>query len=63
MIERTQGPVTVLADYSKWGVVSNFEIAIIDQIERLITDENFDPRAKSTLESRSIDVILAAESR
>ncbi|MBE0409190.1 MAG: DeoR/GlpR transcriptional regulator [Anaerolineales bacterium] len=63
MIERAQGPVTVLADYSKWGVVSNFEIATIDQIERLITDENFDPRAKSTLESRSIDVILAAEIR
>jgi DeoR/GlpR family transcriptional regulator of sugar metabolism len=59
MLERTHGPVTVVADYSKWGAVSNYEIARIDQIHRLITDENFDPLALVALTARSIDVVLA----
>jgi DeoR family transcriptional regulator, fructose operon transcriptional repressor len=61
MIERTQGPVTVLADNSKWGVVSNFEIATIDHIDRLITDINFDMRAQTALAARSVEVVLATE--
>jgi DeoR family transcriptional regulator, fructose operon transcriptional repressor len=61
MIEHAQGPVTVLADHSKWGVVSNFEIATIDQVDRLITDVNFDTRAKNALDARSIEVVLAVE--
>ena len=59
MIERTRGPISVLADYSKWGVVSNFEIASIDQISRLITDTNLDERAKFALSAKSLEVLLA----
>lgn len=62
MVEHTQGTVTVLADHSKWSVVSNFEIVTIDQIDRLITDANFDPRALTALAARSVEVILATES-
>jgi hypothetical protein len=29
MIERTRGPVIIVGDHSKWGVVSNFEISKI----------------------------------
>ena len=39
MIERTTGQVIIVADHSKWGVVSNFQIATIDEIDKLITDE------------------------
>ena len=40
MIERTRGLAVIVADSSKWGVVSNFEMAKIDQIQVLVTDEN-----------------------
>ena len=43
MLERTQGPVYILADYSKWGTVSNFEVAPVERINKLITDSHFDP--------------------
>ena len=59
MIQRTRGPVTVMADYSKWGVVSNFEIATIDQIHRLVTDEGLDAGARADLAARSVDVSVA----
>ena len=61
MIERTRGPVTVVADHSKWRVVSNFEVATIDQIHRLVTDDGLDPLARSELASRSVEVLIAGE--
>ena len=39
MIERTHGAVIVVADHSKWGVVSNFEVAKIDEVQTLVTDD------------------------
>jgi len=59
MIEHTQGPVIVVADHSKWGAVSNHRIARIDQINKLVTDAEFDINARVTLISRSVDVIIA----
>jgi len=59
MIQRTRGPVTVVTDHSKWGVVSNFEVATIDQIHRLITDSGLDPGARAELAARSVEVIIA----
>jgi DeoR family fructose operon transcriptional repressor len=59
MIERTRGPVIIVADHSKWGVVSNFEVAKIEDIHRLITDEGFDARALAALTARSVEVYLA----
>jgi DeoR family fructose operon transcriptional repressor len=59
MIQRTRGPVTVVADHSKWGVVSNFEVATIDQIHRLITDDGIDPSARDELIAHSVDVVVA----
>jgi DeoR/GlpR family transcriptional regulator of sugar metabolism len=58
MIERTQGPLNILADHSKWGVVSNFEIAKIDQINRLITDEGFDSRARNFLIGQQMEILI-----
>ncbi len=46
MIERTRGQIIIVADHSKWGVVSNFQIATIDEIDKFITDEAIDSSAK-----------------
>ncbi len=59
MIERTRGPIIALADHSKWGVVSNFQIASIEQIHILITDRQLDPSARAELAARSVKVIIA----
>jgi DeoR family transcriptional regulator of aga operon len=60
MIEQTQGPVYVVADASKWGVVSNFLLAKLDEVEGLIVDDGLDPDAHSELGHRGIEVIVAS---
>jgi DeoR family fructose operon transcriptional repressor len=59
MIARTQGVVIAVADHSKWGVVSNFEVARFDQIQKLITDDGLDAGAYESLKAQSVEVILA----
>ncbi|GAB4450914.1 MAG: DeoR/GlpR family DNA-binding transcription regulator [Anaerolineales bacterium] len=59
MIERTKGQVIVAADHSKWGAVSNFAVAGIDEIDKLVTDEGFDMRAKKELSEYSVEVLVA----
>jgi DeoR/GlpR family transcriptional regulator of sugar metabolism len=60
MIERTKGQVIIAADYSKWGVVSNFQISNIDEIDKLVTDEKFSASAVDELASHSVSCLLAA---
>ena len=57
MIERTNGPICVVADHTKWDTVSNFEVAHIDQAQRIITDQELGPIARETLLKLSVDVI------
>ena len=59
MVDRTHGPVIIVADFSKWRLVSNFEVASIDQIQVLVTDDGFDPMGRAELEARSVHVIVA----
>jgi len=59
MLERTRGLITVMADHSKWGVVSNFEIATIDQVHRLVTDDGLDPDAHAALAAHSVEILAA----
>lgn len=61
MIERTQGPVIVVADYSKMGVVSNFVTAPLSSIDVLITDSKINPEFAAELRSRDIEVVIAEE--
>ncbi len=63
MLERTQGPVYILADHSKWGMVSNFEVAPIHKINALITDSGLDSGALTALEARSVEVLVADDFR
>jgi DeoR family fructose operon transcriptional repressor len=60
MIDRTHGKVIIVADSSKWGVVSNFQVATIDEIHTLITDEGFDPLEIETLASHSVETLIAS---
>jgi DeoR family transcriptional regulator, fructose operon transcriptional repressor len=59
MMARTLGPVIAVSDHSKWGNVANFEIARIEQIHRLITDEGMSEQACTALAGRSVEVIRA----
>ena len=45
MIKQTKGEIIIVADHSKWGVVSNFQIAAIDEMDKVVTDAEFDPIA------------------
>ncbi|HKJ99365.1 MAG TPA: DeoR/GlpR family DNA-binding transcription regulator [Desulfotignum sp.] len=62
MIERTQGPVVVVADHSKIGVVSNFVTAPIKKINILVTDAGIKPDFKKMLQEMGIKVIIACDS-
>ncbi|MBI5965886.1 MAG: DeoR/GlpR transcriptional regulator, partial [Chloroflexi bacterium] len=59
MIERTKGQVIVVADHSKWGVVSNFQIANIDEIDKLVSDEHLDSSAVESLATHNVSCLLA----
>ena len=60
MIDRTKGPLYVVADHTKWGVVSNFEVAPIHKDLKLITDEGLDEHARADLAARTVEVIIAS---
>lgn len=59
MIERTRGQIIVVIDHSKWGVVSNFQIATIDEIDILVTDDGLDKSAFESLASHSVESMIA----
>ncbi|MFP4179316.1 MAG: DeoR/GlpR family DNA-binding transcription regulator [Spirochaetaceae bacterium] len=61
MIERTQGPVIVVADHSKMGVVSNFVTSPITKIHTLVTDRGITPDFREELEHYNIRVIIAED--
>jgi len=59
MIKQTRGEIIVVADHSKWGVVSNFQIARIEEIDMLVTDAGFDRTAVDSLEARGVRLLIA----
>lgn len=61
MIERTKGQIIVAADRSKWGAVSNFHVANIAEVDKLVTDEGFDKTAKKELVAHSVETLIARE--
>jgi DeoR family fructose operon transcriptional repressor len=61
MMERTQGPVMVVADHSKMGVVSNFVTAHIKKINILVTDAGIKPDFTRMLQELGIQVIIATQ--
>ncbi|MGQ9571212.1 MAG: DeoR/GlpR family DNA-binding transcription regulator [Thermodesulfovibrionales bacterium] len=63
MIEQTPGPIIVVADHSKLGVVSNFITAPIDKIHMLVTDDGIEEEYQSNLEKAGIKVVIASTNR
>ncbi len=59
MIERTKGQVIVVADHSKWGAVSNFPVANISEIDKLVSDDGFGREAMKDLSEHAVEVLLA----
>lgn len=59
MIERTNGPKFVVSDHTKWGTVSNFEVAQIDEIHTLITDDKFNEISIDSLKKKNLEVRIA----
>jgi DeoR family fructose operon transcriptional repressor len=59
MIERTKGQVIIVADHSKWGVVSNFQIASIEEIDKFISDDGLPSSAVETLAAHGVSSLLA----
>jgi DeoR family transcriptional regulator, fructose operon transcriptional repressor len=61
MIQRNRGPLIVVTDHSKWGIVSNFEIAKIDHIQTLVTDEGLDLHAREALSAYPLNLVFAGQ--
>jgi len=59
MIERTKGQVIVVADHSKWGAVSNFPVASIEEVDKFVTDEGFAKSAVGDLVAHSVETLIA----
>lgn len=59
MLERTNGMASIVTDHSKWGLVSNFEVAQLNQIQRLITDRGLTKEMRSSLTAYSLEIIFA----
>jgi DeoR family transcriptional regulator, fructose operon transcriptional repressor len=59
MIEQTKGQIIVVADHSKWGAVSNFPIATVDEVDKFVTDEGFSKSAMQDLTEHSDEPVIA----
>ena len=59
MIEHTKGQVIIAADHSKWGVVSNFQVASLNEIDKLVTDDAIDASAIESLAAHSVESLIA----
>ena len=57
MIERTAGEVILAADSSKVGSMSTFFTAVLDSIDYLVTDGNFDETYRPDFEEAGIKII------
>ena len=58
MIEHTKGQVIIIADHSKWGKVSNFPVASMEEVDKVITDEGLDRTSIKDLAERSVEVLI-----
>lgn len=57
MVDQCNGPIVVLADSSKIGVISNFSSVPIEKISILITDDKADKQHLESFEALGIHII------
>jgi DeoR family fructose operon transcriptional repressor len=63
MIDQTKGQIIVVADHSKWGAVSNFPIATVDEVDKFVTDEGFSKSAMAELAEHSVETLIAGNAK
>jgi len=63
MIENTNGQTIIVADNSKWGVVSNFKVVGISRISTWITDDKLAADARKILEDIPVEVVIATANK
>jgi len=61
MIEQTPGPIIVVADHSKLGVVSNFISVPLEKINIIVTDDGIDDEYRNNLKKIGIEVVVASK--
>ena len=61
MMDRTQGPIICVADFSKLGRITNFVTAPFARVDILVTDWLFDEELRENMEALSIEIIKAEE--
>jgi len=59
MIERTKGQVIIASDHSKWGVVSNFQVASVNELDKFVSDDGLAPSAVESLAAHGVTCLLA----
>jgi DeoR family fructose operon transcriptional repressor len=59
MIDQTKGQIIVVADHSKWGAVSNFPIATVDEVDKFVTDSGLSKSAMQELAEHSVETLIA----
>jgi DeoR family fructose operon transcriptional repressor len=60
MIKQTHGEIIIVSDHSKWGMVSNFQIAAIEEIDQLITDPGLDALGLESLTTHGVKILIAS---
>ncbi|HMK08674.1 MAG TPA: DeoR/GlpR family DNA-binding transcription regulator [Anaerolineales bacterium] len=63
MLGRTRGAAVVVADSSKWGVVSNYEIGSLEQVRILVSDAGLSAGAVDELAAHGLRVVCADDDR
>jgi DeoR family transcriptional regulator, fructose operon transcriptional repressor len=59
MIERTRGDVYVVADHTKFGVVADFVIAELDDVDHVVVDAGITADYRSGLQKLNVGVVVA----
>ena len=59
MVERTRGPIIVVADHEKIDVVSNFFLENLKTVTALVTDSDIEDSYRKEIESQGVEVIVA----
>jgi DeoR/GlpR family transcriptional regulator of sugar metabolism len=59
MIRQSLGPITVVADHTKMGVVANFAIEPISVVSTLVTDRSLPENLSHALFEAGIEVLIA----
>jgi DeoR/GlpR family transcriptional regulator of sugar metabolism len=59
MIDNTHGKVIIVADHSKWGVVSSYLVTPLESVSTLVSDQSISDEAMKILDEFSVEVIIA----